>query len=99
MNYIRCKAFAGGPVLRVNALSLVGGKAGMVKAVQDVEGGLADPAASKEVCSIGRSFGNLVFAFTSALSPGERRFIIIVLSSIPSGETEPGSAGTQPDKR
>jgi len=46
VNYIRCKAFAGGAVGGGDTLSFIGGKAGMVKAVQDVEGGLADAAAA-----------------------------------------------------
>jgi hypothetical protein len=46
---VRCEAFAGGAVACGHTLSLVGGKAGMVKAVQNVKGGLADPAAGEEV--------------------------------------------------
>jgi len=44
-----CEAFAGRAVARGDALPLVGGKAGMVKAVQDVQGGLADSVAGEEV--------------------------------------------------
>lgn len=44
VNYIRNKSFAGEAVGGGNTLSFVGGKARMVKTVQDVEGGLADPA-------------------------------------------------------
>jgi hypothetical protein len=47
---VRCEPFAGGAVACDHTLSLVGGKAGMVKAVQNVQGGLADPAAGEEVC-------------------------------------------------
>jgi len=42
---LRGEAFAGGAVAWGDALSLVSGKAGMVKTVQNVKGGLADAAA------------------------------------------------------
>ena len=49
VDQVRCQPFAGGAVACDHTRSLVGGKAGMVKAVQNVQGGLADPAAGEEV--------------------------------------------------
>jgi len=47
VNEIGSEPFAGGAVACGNAFSLVGGKAGMVKAVEDVDGGLAYSAGGK----------------------------------------------------
>jgi hypothetical protein len=49
VNYIGSKAFAGEAVGGGNTGSFVGGKARMVKTVQDVEGSLGDPAGGEEV--------------------------------------------------
>ena len=49
INQVGCEPFAGGAVACRDALSLVGGKAGMVKAVEDVAGGLVDSAAGEHV--------------------------------------------------
>jgi len=56
---VGCEPFSGGTVACTDALSLVGGKAGAMKAVQDVQGGLADPAAGeieRENRAVGTSF-------------------------------------------
>jgi hypothetical protein len=49
VNQVGSEPFAGGAVACRDALSLVGGKAGMVKAVEDVDGGLADLAGGEQV--------------------------------------------------
>jgi hypothetical protein len=49
VNQVGSEAFTGGAVARGNAFSLVGGKAGMVKAVEDVDGGLAEAAGGEQV--------------------------------------------------
>jgi hypothetical protein len=49
VNEVGCEPFAGGAVASGHALSLVGGEARMVKAVQDLQGGLADSAAGEQV--------------------------------------------------
>ena len=49
VNQIGCEAFAGGAVFGRHALAFVGGKAGMVKAVEDLNGGLADAAGGEQV--------------------------------------------------
>ena len=49
VNQVGSKPFAGGAVARGNAFSLVGGEAGMVKAVEDVDGGLAEAAGGEQV--------------------------------------------------
>lgn len=47
---VRCEPFAGDAVACDHTLSLIGGKAGMVKVVQNVQGGLANAAAGQKVC-------------------------------------------------
>jgi len=42
VNEVGSEAFPSGAVVCRDAISLVGGKAGMVEAVEDVDGGLAD---------------------------------------------------------
>ncbi len=49
VNEVGSEPFASGAVVSRDAFSLVGGKAGMVKAVEDVDGGLADSAAGEEI--------------------------------------------------
>ena len=50
VNEVGCEPFpSGGAVVCRDALSLVGGKAGMVKAVEDVDGGLADSSGGEQV--------------------------------------------------
>jgi hypothetical protein len=49
VNEVRGKPFPRGAVFRGDALSLVGRKTRMVKAVEDVQGGLADTAATEQV--------------------------------------------------
>jgi len=46
---IRCKAFPGGAVVRRYAIAFVCGKAGMVKAVEDVDSSLVDSAGGEQV--------------------------------------------------
>lgn len=49
VNQIGREAFAGGAVFGRHALAFVGGKSGMVKAVEDVDGGLVDWAVGEQV--------------------------------------------------
>jgi hypothetical protein len=49
VNQIGSEAFPGGAVGGRNAFSLVGGKSGMVEAVENIDGGLADTAGGEEV--------------------------------------------------
>jgi len=57
VNYIRCEPFAGGAVRGGDTLSFEGGKSWMVKAVEDIEGGLANPAASSEKIRVSPAIG------------------------------------------
>ena len=49
VNQVGSEPFAGGAVAGGDAFSLVGGKAVMVKAVEDVDGGLADSSGGEQV--------------------------------------------------
>ena len=59
VNKVGCEPFAGCAVARGHTLSLVGGEARMVKAVEDIQGSLADSAAGeieRENRAVGTSF-------------------------------------------
>jgi hypothetical protein len=49
VNEVGCEPFASGAVVCRDAFSLVSGKAGMVKAVEDVDGGLPDSTGGEQV--------------------------------------------------
>jgi hypothetical protein len=49
VNEVGCEPFPGCAVDSRDAFSLVGGKAGVVEAVEDVDGGLADSAGGEQV--------------------------------------------------
>jgi hypothetical protein len=49
VDQIGCKTLSGGAVGRGDAMSFVSGKARVVKAVQDVDGGLGDASGGEEV--------------------------------------------------